>query len=175
MTCERVRWLLSLEPDGAPLEHDASLRAHLDRCPDCQAFARALATVDRALAARPLAQPRPGLAEAVVAVARAHPHPAIEQPFARPFLVLAAAVTLLALVGGALLLHYSQSAGPAATWLNPSWPAAASAWLSIEADHAAQAVLPIVAGLIVTVLAAAAGFRASGARPAPGEPAHPRR
>jgi len=179
MTCEQVRWLLSLDPTASEVAHDAALQAHLDRCADCRAFARALATVDEALTARPLAQPRPGLTAAVVAAAQREPHASIEQPFPRPFVMLAAAVTLLALVSGALLLHYSSTAlpagSPAELWLNPSWAADASAWLSVEAEHAAQAVLPLIVGVVITIGAAAAGFRVSEQREMPQQPGRPRR
>jgi len=180
MSCERVRWLLSLDPTGAELAHDAALCAHLDRCDRCRAFARALAAIDSTLAARPLAEPRPDLAPAVLAAIQQRPRATIGQPFPRPFLVLAATLTLFALVSGALLLHVSAtawppSAGPAELWLNPSWPASASAWLSVEAEHAAEAILPIVIGLVITVVAAAAGFRVSDRHEAAGQPARPRR
>ena len=180
MTCERVRWLLSLDPTGSEVAHDPALCAHLDACDRCRAFARALATIDGALADRPLAQLRPELAADILAATQRHPRAELEQPFPRPFLALAAVVTLFALVGGALLLHISTSSwppapGPAQLWLNPSWPSDASLWLSLQAEHAAEVVLPMIAGTLITVAAAAAGFRASGRRDPGQQPAKPRR
>lgn len=162
MECERVRWLLSLDPTGQALAHDSSALRHLDSCPTCAAFARALATVDEALTAWPLARPRAGLAAAVLQAARRWPRAdAIEQPFSRPFWLFSAAVVLLALASGALLLQSSPARGDLLThlWLNPSWANDASAWLSLQADSAAQVILALMAGLVITVAGATAGLR----------------
>lgn len=169
MICERLRWLLSFDPTGQTVAHDPTLCRHLDNCPECRAFAAALAGVEEALAARPLAQPRPSLAPAVMAAVAVRPHAgAVEQPFSRTFWLFSAAVTLLALVCGALLLQQSTAAWPPDShlmttqlWLNPSWPSDASAWLSLEGERAAQAILPVLAGLLIAAGSAAVGFRAS--------------
>ncbi len=169
MTCEHTRWLLSLDPTGRMLAQDPAATRHLDACDACQAFARAMAAVDEALAVRPLAQPRRGLAPAVVSAAGRCPRQGtLEQPFSRPFWVLAAAVTLVALAASVLLLQQASAgplpgAGGAATqlWLNPTWPNVASAWLSLQAEHAARPVLAALTGLVVTIAGAAVGFRAS--------------
>lgn len=168
MTCERVRWLLSLDPLGRDLARDPDALRHLDRCDACRAFARALSEVDEALAARPLAQPRPALAAAVLEVGERWPSTElIEQPFSRAFWLFSAALTIVALVAGALLLQRwpattPQAPGGLATqlWLDLTWPADASAWLSLQADNAAQVVLALMAGLVITLAAATAGFRA---------------
>ncbi len=168
MTCERVRWLLSLDTHGRALAQDRAALRHLDGCDPCRAFARALAEVDAALAARPLAEPRPGLAVAVQEAALRWPCPEpIEHPFSRGFLLLSAAVTLLAMVAGAALLQQFPATAPhppdnlaTQVWLNPTWATEVSTWLSLQADHAAQAVLALVAGLVITLAAATAGFGA---------------
>jgi predicted anti-sigma-YlaC factor YlaD len=166
MTCERIRWLLSIDPTGRALAGSPAAQRHLDGCPACRAFARALAIVEEDLAARPLARPRPTLALDVQRAAQRWPQPReLQQPFSRAFWLFSAAVTLFALVGGALLLQHAAAAWPPANaaarlWLDPSWPSAASAWLSYEAERAGQAILAALAGLIISAVAAAAGLKA---------------
>jgi predicted anti-sigma-YlaC factor YlaD len=185
MNCERVQRLLALEPPGTTVPRQRALRSHLEACARCRSYWQALATVDRALAARPLACPVAGLADDVMYRVHRRPPRRIAAPFSRAFFVLGAALTLCALVGGALLLH-AWSTGPMPTtgglatlWLNPAWPGDASAWLTVEGEHLAQIVLPAIAGMVISLLGAAVGFRASSQQPeeAPAirDPTAPRR
>lgn len=166
MSCEQVRWLLSFEPRGATEPADPGLQRHLESCPHCRAFWQALQSVDEALVARPMLAPGAGFVAGVAsAIRRSHPDPALASPFSRAFCVAGAALALVALAVGALLLQrglgpsQSLTAGP--LWLNPAWPNDASAWLSRQSQAAAEFVLAMVAGIIVTIAGVAVGFRAS--------------
>lgn len=169
MTCDQVRRLLSAEPVGCLLPRAIALRRHLDHCPDCRRFWQALLAVDEDLGCRPLAVPPRSLLAAVASRVQSHPRQAqVVPPLSRAFWMAGAALTLLGLVMGALLLHYA-SAGLHATpdrwvinlWLSPTWPSDASAWLSAQGDDVAQVILASLAGIVVALAGAVLGFKAS--------------
>lgn len=170
MECERIRQLLSEEPKGLLMPHDPAVRSHLHECPACRAFWNALVRVDQALVLRPLPVPDSRLAQQVMALVRLSPRRQVPPPFSRAFWLLGMAVTLCALVSGALLLHafstvpVQASRSITSLWLNPAWAGDASSWLTLEGEQAAQVVLPIMAGIVVTLAGATIGFRASGHR-----------
>ncbi len=169
MTCDQVRWLLSLAPQGASLPCRPGLRRHLASCADCRSFWQALQSVDEALAARPLAMPATDLvAEVLRGVEPRLQRSEIAPPFSRAFCLFSAVLTLCTLVGVALLLqhlspgpHWQAEALATGTWLDPAWPTSASAWLTMRGDQAAQIVLAAMAGTLVTLVGVAIGFRAS--------------
>ncbi len=170
MTCEQAQRLLSMEPAGTTaLPHSIALRRHLDGCPDCRRFLRALLAVDEALEARPLAEPPPGLLATVMVGAHQRPRRAeVSQPLSRAFWMMSAMLTLVGLVAGAVLLHSVSSTAPTAMdprmvdlWLSPTWPSDASTWLSLQSDHVAEVILAIMAGIVIAVTGVALGFRAS--------------
>ncbi len=172
MTCSQVRRLLAYEPKGAPSPHSPAVRSHLEGCPACRSYWQALVTVDRALAARPLAALPESLASGVMVGVARYPRGTVAPPFSRAFWLFSAALTLGTLVGGAWLLHYGSLAsqvGPAAQppayLVLPAWPSDASAWLSLEGGRVAQIVLACLSGILVTVASAALGYRASERRP----------
>lgn len=167
MDCEQARRLLSFLPRGATVPGSPAVRSHLERCSGCRSFWQALLSVDEALAARPLASPEDGFVEGVMGALQQRPRREIAPPFSRAFCLFGAALTLCALVGGALLLHGWSTASPdravglPVLWLSPAWPNDASAWLSIEGDRVAQVVLAAMTGVLITVASAIIGFRAS--------------
>jgi anti-sigma factor RsiW len=170
MTCEQVRWLLALEPRDRMLPEHLTVRQHLDRCPACREYWQALQRIDAALAARPLAMLPAERRLAVMAAVRRHPRPAQIPPmFSRAFVMFSAAITLFALVGGAVLLQYCSAEFPLSSpivvpssMVNPGWASAASTWLSLRSDQVGQAVLALLAGLLICVLGYLAGHRATG-------------
>ncbi len=168
MDCEQVRWLLSYEPKGTTVPQSRTVRRHLEDCPNCRAFWRALQAVDRALAARPLAAPGAPLAPRVMARAGRAPRQEVAPPFSRAFWLLSVALTLCALVGGAWLLRWwagstvlGAASLPPDPWLQPIWATSASEWLALQNGQVAQVILPAMAGTLVTLLATAVGFRAA--------------
>jgi len=167
MDCEQARLLLSILPGGATGPDNPAVRTHLERCLGCRSFWQALLSVDEALAARPLARPEEGFVGEVIGALQQRPRREVAPPFSRAFYLFGAALTLCALVGGALLLHGwstappDSAAGLPALWLSPGWPNDASAWLSIEGDRVAQVVLAAMTGVLITVASAIIGFRAS--------------
>ena len=185
MNCERIRQRLAFEPPGTTVPRSAAVRFHLEACARCRSFWHALIQVDEALAGRPLACPEAAFAGEVMRKVRRYRRPQIAPPFSRAFFVFGAALTLCALVGGALLLHHwsaSSMAGGgtvATLWLSPAWPGDASVWLTMEGERVAQIVLAAVAGVVISLVSAAVGFRASGrspgCEPAAGEHPAPRR
>lgn len=164
MTCDQCRWLLSMKDiNGHELSRE--LRLHLDQCPSCRAFRRALAAVDEALTAWPSSAPEPSLLPETMRSVRLHPRPEIASPFSRTFWLAGMVATLLALVGGALLLHYGLDPWSASTLansplLNSTWPTNASSWLSVQSGQAAQVVLATMAGIMIAVAGAAIGLKA---------------
>ncbi len=168
MDCDQVRWLLSYEPRGTIVPQGRAVRRHLEACPSCRAFWQALQAVDRALAARPLAEPGAPLTPSVTARAGRLPRQEVAPPFSRAFWLFSAALTLCALVGGAWLLRcwagstvLGVAGLPADPWLQPAWAASASEWLSLQSGQVAQVILPAMAGALVSLLGAAVGFRAA--------------
>lgn len=161
MTCDETRWLLCLEPQS-PAPQSPYLRRHLARCPGCQAYWQALAAVDDALAALPLAGPGMDLVGDVMRAVERRPRRAqVAPPFSRAFYLFGAAVALVALAAGGLLLHHCSLAAPwSGTRLSPAWPGDASAWLSLRAEVVGQVVLAAMAGLFITVVGVAVGLRA---------------
>jgi len=165
MNCERIRWLLSLEPKGTAVPQNPALRCHLDHCSACQAFWQTLQVVDADLATRPLAMPPANLKARVLTAIGDYAQPReIAPPFSRALFLTSAGLILSALVGGALLLHYWSTAPLTSAFslqLNPTWPTAAEKWLSDQGAQAAQVVLATMVGVIVTIVGIAIGFRAS--------------
>lgn len=169
MTCDQVRRLLSAEPVGCLLPRAIALRRHLDHCPDCRRFWQALLAIDEDLSCRPFAVPPKGLSAAVACRVQSHSRqPQVVPPLSRAFWIVGAALTLLGLVMGAVLLHYA-SAGLRPSpdhwvvnlWLSPTWPSDASAWLSTQGDDVAEVILASLAGIVVALTAALLGFKAS--------------
>ncbi len=165
MTCDQIRRMLSFEPVGTVVPRSPLARRHLIHCSDCRRYWQAMLEVDAALAARPLALPdSPLVAAGPLAWADSERPP---RPFSQAGWLLGMAALLCALVAGAYALQRAAAASSmvATTFGRPAaemaWPSTASRWLSAQGDRVAQVVLAAMVGVLVTLLSAVVGFRAS--------------
>lgn len=172
MHCDQVQRLLSFEPKGATAPQNPALRHHLETCAGCRSFWQALQQVDKALTVRPLARLPMDLVPGVMRVVQRTAYCAITPPFSRAFWLFSTMLTLLALVGGASLLHYWSTAVPwnmadfpINLWVNPVWARDASTWLSTQDQEAAEVVLAAMAGLLITAAGAVIGYKVSDHKP----------